>query len=333
MTSPTRHRRRAGVPRDAVLAVRGRAADDRRQPGPRDAAVRARPSTRCSAGSSATATSRATRTGAIEFTPSGREHAEQHRQPPPDDRAVPDRRRRRALGRRPRGGREARARDDAALRGVRAHRGRATPRPARTATRSGSASGSTACRWPTARPGAKVTILRLENEAEDLLHYLKDAGDRAGARGRGRRQRRRERVGSLGRQRRATVTVERRRDRLGAWRIPRRRRGSRCPSNSCSAASATGAEAPPSAPPTRSMTRRQRALAGQAAADLVEDRRVVEQVEVGGAAEVVVVLDREAHPLAPAPRGPRRSACSTSRSPMIRPTGASGSRVSVAQTK
>ena len=24
--------------------------------------------------------------------------------------------------------------------------------------------------------GAKVTILRLENEAEDLLHYLKDAG-------------------------------------------------------------------------------------------------------------------------------------------------------------
>ncbi len=26
------------------------------------------------------------------------------------------------------------------------------------------------------KPGAKVTILRLENEAEDLLHYLKDAG-------------------------------------------------------------------------------------------------------------------------------------------------------------
>jgi DtxR family Mn-dependent transcriptional regulator len=25
-------------------------------------------------------------------------------------------------------------------------------------------------------PGARVTILRLENEAEDLLHYLKDAG-------------------------------------------------------------------------------------------------------------------------------------------------------------
>ena len=41
-------------------------------------------------------------------------------------------------------------------------------------------------------PGAKVTILRLENEAEDLLHYLKDAGIEPGHEGRGRRQRRRE---------------------------------------------------------------------------------------------------------------------------------------------
>jgi len=31
--------------------------------------------------------------------------------------------------------------------------------------------------------GAKVTILRLENEAEDLLHYLKDAGIAPGLRG------------------------------------------------------------------------------------------------------------------------------------------------------
>jgi DtxR family Mn-dependent transcriptional regulator len=31
--------------------------------------------------------------------------------------------------------------------------------------------------------GAKVTILRLENEAEDLLHYLKDAGVEPGMRG------------------------------------------------------------------------------------------------------------------------------------------------------
>jgi DtxR family transcriptional regulator, iron-dependent repressor len=32
-------------------------------------------------------------------------------------------------------------------------------------------------------PGAKVTILRLENEAEDLLHYLKDAGIEPGLNG------------------------------------------------------------------------------------------------------------------------------------------------------
>jgi DtxR family Mn-dependent transcriptional regulator len=32
-------------------------------------------------------------------------------------------------------------------------------------------------------PGAKVTIIRLENEAEDLLHYLKDAGLEPGLEG------------------------------------------------------------------------------------------------------------------------------------------------------
>ena len=32
-------------------------------------------------------------------------------------------------------------------------------------------------------PGAKVTILRLENEAEDLLHYLKEAGIEPGMQG------------------------------------------------------------------------------------------------------------------------------------------------------
>lgn len=34
-----------------------------------------------------------------------------------------------------------------------------------------------------AEPGADVTILRFENEAEDLLHYLKDAGIEPGAKG------------------------------------------------------------------------------------------------------------------------------------------------------
>jgi DtxR family Mn-dependent transcriptional regulator len=33
------------------------------------------------------------------------------------------------------------------------------------------------------QPGARVTILRLENEAEDLLHYLKDAGIEPGLQG------------------------------------------------------------------------------------------------------------------------------------------------------
>ena len=33
------------------------------------------------------------------------------------------------------------------------------------------------------QPGATVTILRLENEAEDLLHYVKDAGIEPGLRG------------------------------------------------------------------------------------------------------------------------------------------------------
>jgi DtxR family transcriptional regulator, iron-dependent repressor len=33
------------------------------------------------------------------------------------------------------------------------------------------------------QPGAKVTILRLENEAEDLLHYLKEAGIEPGMEG------------------------------------------------------------------------------------------------------------------------------------------------------
>src|SRR5206468_56091 len=32
-------------------------------------------------------------------------------------------------------------------------------------------------------PGAQATILRLENEAEDLLHYLKDAGVEPGRQG------------------------------------------------------------------------------------------------------------------------------------------------------
>ena len=62
--------------------------------------------------------------------------------------------------------------------------------------------------------GAKVTILRLENEAEDLLHYLKDAGIEPGLEGEiaandG------ETVSVVDRRRHRDGHLERRRDRLG----------------------------------------------------------------------------------------------------------------------
>ena len=38
-----------------------------------------------------------------------------------------------------------------------------------------------ACRSPTSRRARSVRVLRFENEAEDLLHYLKDVGPRARA--------------------------------------------------------------------------------------------------------------------------------------------------------
>ena len=41
--------------------------------------------------------------------------------------------------------------------------------------------------------GATVKVLRFENEAEDLLHYLKDDGPRARPRGHDRERRRRRR--------------------------------------------------------------------------------------------------------------------------------------------
>ena len=69
-------RRRAGVSGVAVLAVRGRLSDDRAPTSPGRCSCRPPPCTRCSAGWSATATSRAAPDAAIEFTDSGREHAE-----------------------------------------------------------------------------------------------------------------------------------------------------------------------------------------------------------------------------------------------------------------
>ena len=101
--------------------------------------------------------------------------------------------------------------------------------------------------------GAKVTILRLENEAEDLLHYLKDAGIEPGLEGEvatndgenvsvqlGRRDRDRHR--------------ERRRDRVGARR-------------SLAAAAHRAARA------TRARARALRALSGASAARATRSAR------------------------------------------------------------
>ena len=234
-----RHRRRRGVPRDAVLAVRGGAADDRRQPRARHAAV----------GADRARDARAARARRL-HRPQRRADDRVHRrrprarratrQPPPDDRAVPDRRRRRAVGRRPRGGREARARDDAAVRGVRARLRRRRqdlparpPDPGRRADRR-RAAGRLLGRGQGDDPAPR-------ERGRGSAPLPQGRGDRAGARGRGRDERRRERV----RERR---TVRPRRSPRASPRpcrcspIPRRRRGSRCPSNSCSAASATGAK-------------------------------------------------------------------------------------------
>ena len=65
--------------------------------------------------------------------------------------------------------------------------------------------------------GADVTVLRFENEAEELLHYLKAAGLRPGARGQDRELRRGQRHDRL-RRRQARGQPQRRRDRLGPRR-------------------------------------------------------------------------------------------------------------------
>ena len=140
--------------------------------------------------------------------------------------------------------------------------------------------------------GAKVTILRLENEAEDLLHYLKEAGIEPGIEG--------EVASTTASTCRCAPTAanrdrhrERRRDRVGGRR-------------SLAAAADRAARAAGAGPRAlRPLTAaRQRALALKAAADLVVDRRMVQQVEVRGAADVAVVIDRERSRL-PRPVRPR----------------------------
>ena len=81
--------------------------------------------------------------------------------------------------------------------------------------------------------GAKVTILRLENEAEDLLHYLKDAGIEPGMEGTvAANDGEQVEVRRDGGPRRSPSASPRR---CRSWPTRRRRRGPRCPSSWCSA--------------------------------------------------------------------------------------------------
>ena len=91
--------------------------------------------------------------------------------------------------------------------------------------------------------GAKVRIVRFENEAEDLLHYLKDAGHRARRGGRGRREGRRPHRHRL-RRPHARAHPLRGRDGVRHARTRRRRRARRCPSSSSSPRTATAVSRP-----------------------------------------------------------------------------------------
>ena len=90
-------------------------------------------------------------------------------------------------------------------------------------------------------PGAKVVVLRFENEAEELLHYLKDAGLDPGLEGTV------ESSGDDGvvdplRATAATTSPAASPRPSRSAPTQRRRRGRRSPSSSCSPATATGAE-------------------------------------------------------------------------------------------
>ena len=104
------------------------------------------------------------------------------RPPPPPDRALPHRRPRHPLGRGPRGGRAPRARDVARAGGAHARRDRRREDlPPRPPDRRGRPRGGRAARRRRAR--RQGPILRFENEAEELLHYLKDSGLNPGLEG------------------------------------------------------------------------------------------------------------------------------------------------------
>ena len=88
--------------------------------------------------------------------------------------------------------------------------------------------------------GAKVRVLRFENEAEDLLHYLMDSGPAAGPRGHARRLRATRWLIEVDGGRMPSRAASPRRCRWSP--TPHRRRAPRCRTSSCSGASATGAD-------------------------------------------------------------------------------------------
>ena len=164
-----------------------------------------------------------------------------HRPPPPDDRALPHRRPRDPLGRGPRGGGADRARDVAGARGADAGGDRRRDDlPARPPDRRGRARAGLAARRRRGR--RRRHILRFENEAEELLHYLKAAGLEPGPGGQGRELRRRPGRDRLRRrQPRGLAAASPRPSRSAPTR--RRRRGRRFPSSWSSPRTATGASA------------------------------------------------------------------------------------------
>ena len=118
----------------------------------------------------------------LAFTDTGHEQAEADRRPPPPDRAVPDRRGGHRMGRRARGGRAARARDVPAFEQYMIR----SVGDAQTCPHGHPISpGNRVPGVPLAdvEVGADVEILRFENEAEDLLHYLKQSGMHPGLTG------------------------------------------------------------------------------------------------------------------------------------------------------
>ena len=139
--------------------------------------------------------------------------------------------------------------------------------------------------------GANVTILRLENEAEDLLHYLKGAGIEPGLQGTVAANDGDEvQVNSDGETASLTFSVA---ETVSVLADPSPPPRIALPEQLVSAG-ATAAETGPRS----DLSGQPRHARRQPAVDLRVDRRMVEQIEVRGAADVGVLVDRELQPLA-----------------------------------